>query len=507
MTSNRLRILAGATLLLAAALGVGWWLSWKSENAGPPPLMTAEAARALANTRSQTVPLAAPSLADRWWPGFSYAAFEAEFPPNQDISPFFLAFHDRGVKTIVLSATVTLGRGPALPSLPLMVLRAEGRGFRPGFAAEGRFTPYLPMDEMGRANIVLDVSYRSDDSDDVIEAAKAAWTAARDLRLAPLAEASSRYGALLASDEGPRFASLLSPVLTVEAPAIRLALQGAGNLAAGGIVLRMTTRKPVLVDPVVSGLPAVFDVLAPLGLGAEAIETLAGVPAERWAEACQDYRRRLTEDFGFGPVDRAIALWALAGRAALFAAPGSAETCFDEATRATLKGLALAESGPPGTAIAEARLRAWLDAAAQVMTPALAEKGRTRLGKLMSSLVLVQGIAAVPATFNGDRVAPTLTAAEAMDFLAGLPVGRMSCARRDPGAARTGLLLTLENDSALYRLDAVFDEEGLAQGLRLGEASQDDLCRAAQRRPADGPCLFAAGRAKFRNVDPARCPK
>lgn len=507
LTTNQLRILAGLALLLALALGVRAWLLHRPAAHRPAVLPSIEDARKLAAGRSQVVPLAAPSLADRWWPGFGYTAIEADLAGQKDLGAFFLGIHDPHAKAIAVSASVTFGDGAPLPLIPLALLVEHEGGYRPAYVADGRLTPFMPMGDSHQASLTLDVAYLDDAPDDLIAAAKAVAVAAVGLHPGRLGAASAGYRARLAERHGPSLAALVSPSLSAEAPAIRVSLQGGGGLAVGGMAFKMTVATPVLVDPAARGLPAIFDALASLGLGEGEVENLSAGNAASVGDACGALRARLADDLGLGPVDGTIALWALANRAAVFASPGVIDACFDEAGRTRLNALALA---PPKTLAAppsEARVKAWHEAAVQALTPAGRDKGRAKLSKLMSSLVLLDGTAAVPAAPSGARLAPAVGQAEALDFLDGLPVSRVSCAWRAADAARAGLLLTLENDGALYRLDAAFDEDGAVNGLRIDEAAQDDFCRALKRRPADGPCLFAGQRAKFRNLDPRACGK
>ena len=74
-----------------------------------------------------------------------------------------------------------------------------------------------------------------------------------------------------------------------------------------------------------------------------------------------------------------------------------------------------------------------------------------------------------------------------------------------PGARRA-MLVRLENDPALWVLDAAFDGDGKVAGMKLAQAGQRDFCRAAgKQKTGDKACYFAGPGKKYPGVDPEKC--
>ena len=512
------------------------------EQAAPPPPadLAPEAARRLFAKRSSVAALeGGDGIGDS-----PYVSVRAQFDQQADPSPVFLEIFDVAVDTAVLTATVRLDDGRALPPAPLLILtRAKQKTmagqppaapvFRDVFSADGNKLPITPLfrrDGASKITVSLAVSYFQN-TDMVFEGGLIGeaesllatyeseppflWTRENGQKK-PIRAFATRL-------EGNR-AKVVEDLLTVDiplddgtGPGRRIRLADKTGTSLGEITLQLNGHPPFLAEratddlgyPDLAAVPlygserlgSVFDRHA--GLVAAII---AGNPASL-NEACSGLSRAIEGEAGLASVDTTAVLRSLTRDHALFAG----DTDYGEAC---LGGSEVPEPKTDAASPRPGHMNEVLKIIGATLRYGAEQNGERLAAHAAARAVLVDrtglwlGGADGVLAGDGSIVHPDAIPDQVAELVGALPAAHFACFSKGEGSrgGHRAALVQLRHDSGLMVLDAAFGGDGRLIGLSLSPAGRAEVCRAVgKRKSGENACYFARTGLTYNGIDPGKC--
>ncbi|OHC76216.1 MAG: hypothetical protein A3G18_11030 [Rhodospirillales bacterium RIFCSPLOWO2_12_FULL_58_28] len=451
--------------------------------------------------------------------GNSYASLGATVAGGPELGSLFLTLYDADVGAVALTAILSSDgevsdNSRSYPVIPLLVLARDGKGAFKAVGGDNVIrSPLFRVDGTSILKVALGVAYAASGDNAFADGVAGA---AQDLRSsfdgnglwAPESKAAASSMAYAQKLTEGRIKWLPDVVpLSIDMKDVdsglgrKVIFKDVSGTAVGEAVFTISARPPLVAAAANAGQALAAPVGEGMTIGGyfndnpdSLTRLLLAKPADLGA-ACRDMRRELGDKVGLGNDDADRVLHSLLSVHGLFAAAQDAGDCL---------GKNAAAAPPPFADIAE--MNAGLGVLGAGARSAGPEKTTAKIAALFADSVAIYDSSMV--WLGGTPVIPAATPGEAADRVMSLPVAHYACFSGGGGlpGARRAMLVRLENDPALWVLDAAFDGDGKVAGMKLAQAGQRDFCRAAgKQKTGDKACYFAGPGKKYPGVDPEKC--